>query len=293
MQMADVVDILQRLGFGEYEARAYTALLQRSPANGYELAKLSGLHRANVYSVLQKLEERGAVVSMDTPSGTRYAAVPPAELTQRLDTRFRDDLEAARRSLDELSSPVQHEYVWNTEGYAALLEHARTLLDGARERVHVALWPQESSQLAASLEAAASRGVEITTLCLGACAFECGGCMGKIFRYRTAPEHSSRWLMVVPDGEEVLAGEIVSEHEARAVRTRQPLLVELASWYIRHSIALGSVVGELGERLPELLSPATLSTLASLGPGGLQGGWLEYMRNLLNSSINHQPYKRR
>jgi hypothetical protein len=281
--MQDVVQILQRLGFGEYEAKAYTALLQHSPANGYELAKLSGLPRANIYGVLQKLEERGAVVSMDTPTVTRYAAVPPAELTQRLDSRFRDDLEAARRSLDELSSPLQHEYVWNTEGYAALLEQARTLLDGARERVLVALWPQESRQLAASLDAASSRGVEITTLCLGACAFECGGCRGHIFRYRTAPEQSKRSLLVVLDGEEMLAGEIVSEHEAQAVRTRQPLLVELASWYIRHSIALGAVVGELGDRLPDLLSPGTLSTLASLGPSGLQGGWLEYMRNLLSA----------
>jgi hypothetical protein len=282
--MADVVQILQRLGFGEYEARAYAALLQHSPANGYELAKLSGLPRANIYGVLQKLEERGAVVSMDTPSSTRYAAVPPDELTQRLDARFRDDLEAARSSLDELSNPVQHEYVWNTEGYAALLEQARTLLDGARGRVLVAVWPQESPHLAASLDAATSRGVEITTLCLGACAVECGGCRGSIFRYRAAPEHSSRWLLVVLDGEEMLAGEIMSEHEAHAVRTRQPLLVELASWYIRHSIALGAVVGELGDRLPKLLSPGTLSALASLGPGGLQVGWLEYMRGLLNMS---------
>ena len=61
--MADITALLQQLGFSEYEARAYLALLQRNPLNGYELAKVSGLPRANVYAVLQKLEsfatERG------------------------------------------------------------------------------------------------------------------------------------------------------------------------------------------------------------------------------------------
>ena len=73
--MADITALLQQLGFSEYEARAYLALLQRNPLNGYELAKVSGLPRANVYAVLQKLEERGAVVRLDMPSGARYAPV--------------------------------------------------------------------------------------------------------------------------------------------------------------------------------------------------------------------------
>jgi sugar-specific transcriptional regulator TrmB len=79
--MADLTALLQQLGFSEYEARAYLALLQRNPLNGYELAKLSGLPRANVYAALQKLEERGAVVRLDIPSRARYAPVAPTELT--------------------------------------------------------------------------------------------------------------------------------------------------------------------------------------------------------------------
>jgi HTH-type transcriptional regulator, sugar sensing transcriptional regulator len=55
----DVVDSLQQLGFTEYEARAYVALLQRYPVNGATVAKLAHLPRANVYDVLSKLEARG------------------------------------------------------------------------------------------------------------------------------------------------------------------------------------------------------------------------------------------
>ena len=52
--MKDTAQILQRLGFGDYEARAYTALLQRSPMTGYEIAKLSRIPRANVYDILPR-----------------------------------------------------------------------------------------------------------------------------------------------------------------------------------------------------------------------------------------------
>src|SRR3954447_12862902 len=66
--MADTVALLQQLGFGGYEARAYIALLQRNPLNGDELAKASGVPRSNVYTVLQKLEERGAVARLEMPA---------------------------------------------------------------------------------------------------------------------------------------------------------------------------------------------------------------------------------
>ena len=279
--MEDLVASLQRLGFGEYEARAYVTLLQRSPLTGYELAKVSGLPRANVYAVLPRLEERGAVLRVDTPSGPRYSPVPPLELTQRLSTRFQDDLATARRSLEEVSVPAEYEYVWNARGYDVVLETAGALLDTARERLLVATWPQEAEALSAHLGMAQERGVEITTLCLPSCRQECGGCRGNVFRYQVAPDQGNRWLVVVQDGAEVLAAEIGQRDEAFAVRTRQPIVVELTSWYVRHSIALATIAADLGERLPELLSPESLSALESLGPGA-HGGWLEHMRRAVS-----------
>ncbi len=302
--MPDIVQLLQELGFGDYEARAYVSLLQRSPLNGYELAKASGLPRANVYSVLDKLEERKAVVRVDTSSGTLYAAVPASELAGRIGSAFAENLSAAQQMLEEISAPPVYDFVWNARGYDALLDHARTLIDSARRGLLVATWSPEAIALAGNLAAAEERGVEITTLCLQGCAVECGGCRGQIFRYRLAPEYASRWLTLVQDDIEALAGEIGPGDEALTVRTRQRLLVELSAWYIRHSIALAGVVKDLGGQLPDLLSPQTLASLASLGPGvyhhnehsedvedvedtgsnsrSLEVGWLEYMQRAIN-----------
>jgi predicted transcriptional regulator len=286
--MTKIVTLLQRLGFGEYEAKAYVALLKRNPLNGYELAKASGLPRANVYAVLQKLEERGAVARLDTSEGARYAPVSPKALTQRLGSRFREDLHEARDSLEKIATPVEHEYVWNTRGYAALQEHASACVEATRKRLLVAVWPEEALALANHVARAEKRGVEITTLCLAACAKECGGCRGRIYRYRVAPEKRTRWLVLVSDEAEVLAGEISQGEEALTVRTRQPVLVELAAWYIRHSIALATLLSDVGSRLKHLLKPETKSVLASVGPAEHKAGWLEHMFQLLSSQEREQ-----
>jgi sugar-specific transcriptional regulator TrmB len=282
--MPKAAALLQELGFSDYEARAYVALLQRSPLNGYELAKASGLPRANVYSVLQKLEERGAVVRHDSPSGVRYAPVPPAALTGRLGDRYQSILDAAQRSLDEISSPAEHEYVWNARGYTVLLEQARELLGQVKERALVAIWPDEARLLAEPLAQAAARGVEIVTLCPTACVDECGGCRGQIYRYRVMSERQTRWLILVADDAVLLAGEIGADNDALAVHTQQQLLVSLVSWYIRHSIALAAVVSDLDSQLERLLEPETLATLRSVGPAARGDGWLEHMRSLLSRS---------
>jgi sugar-specific transcriptional regulator TrmB len=259
--MSEPVSVLQQLGFTEYKARANVALLQRSPLNGYELAKESGLPRANIYTVLQRLEERGAVVRQDTPSRARYRAVAPRELTGRIGGQIQANLARAEQALGELASPPEDRNVWNMRDYPALVEHARTLVNAAQIQLLVAISPEEAHALADFFVAAQVREVRLVTLCTAACPSECGSCRGQIYKYRVTPEQRSRWLMVVADAAEIVAGEIDDTAATRAIRTTQPLLVHLVTWYIRHSIALAAVLTDLGEQLTDLLQPETQAIL--------------------------------
>jgi DNA-binding MarR family transcriptional regulator len=276
---SDPVALLQQLGFGEYEARVYQALLRRSPLSGYEVARLSGVPRANVYGVLRKLEERLAVSRADTPDGVRYVPAPPRELLARLGNRFQEALEGALCTLEELAPPREPEAVWNTTGLPALMAQAVSLIDASLTSLLVAVWPSEAAELAASLAAAEDRGVAITTHCLAGCAARCAACRGDVYQYRVTPSPDARWLIVLADGGEVLAGEILAAAEegaspadpaAAAVRTRQRWLVDLIGWYIRHSIALAALLDEPGLTL----APATQAVLAAVGPAEGEAGWL-------------------
>ncbi len=279
--MADVIEQLQQLGFTEYEARAYVALLRQNPQNGYELAKTSGLPRANVYSVLEKLEERGAVVRLEETNSVRYAPIAPEELIRRLENKLQGSLKEAHASLDEVAQATAYENIFSIRGYAPMLEHARVLIDSAQTSVLLALEKTESAALKDSTEAAMLRGVKIVTLCLEACLEECGNCRGSLFRYHVEPLEESRWLVLLADGQEMLAGEIDAGEQTLAVSTRQRLLVSLASGYIRRSIALAALVNDLDTRLEDLLNPLTRATLAALGREDRQGGFLQQLRTLL------------
>jgi hypothetical protein len=88
----------------------------------------------------------------------------------------------------------------------------------------------------------------------------------------------SRSIIIIADNAELLFGTI-GEQQTTAVRTRQPQLIEMASWYIRHSIAVATLVGDLGENLENVISPHTRSVLQSVGPGY---GWIDSVRTLLS-----------
>ena len=274
-RISEALFLLHQLDFGTYEARAYATLLQHNPLNGYELAKASGIPRPNVYAVLRKLERRGAAVRLDTPSGLRYSPLPPSELLQRMRCHFFNTLDAARQTLERLAQPSEQAYVWNAQGYSALQGHAQAVLNEVSDRLLIGIWPQEAQTLAAETAHAEERGVEIITLCWAGCPSECGHCRGSIYRYHLTPEPRARWLVLVSDDDEVLAGEIGPAEEASTIYARQQLLVELASWYIRHTIALAVVLSDLGSRFEELLKPETQALLAALGPSGERNsGWL-------------------
>lgn len=294
MKDKDTVQLLQRLGFGDYEARAYLGLLRSGEMTGYEIARVSGVPRANVYDVLPRLEERGAVVRVDSPSGARYSAVRTSQLMPRLADRFNDDLTAAEKALADQGEVTGQDYSWNVEGYRSVIDHARTLVDEAEGELVMAVWPREARALANNLSNAQEREVSVTTLCLAGCVQECGNCQGNIHRYRLSPEEESRWLIVGIDGKEMLAGEVdnhenqsadQNDQEAYAIRTTHQMLVELGGWYVRNSIALATLVSDLGERLPAMLSPHAARVLSTLRRDGLAGGWLEQMRSVL-----HRPH---
>lgn len=274
--MADAADLLQELGFTEYEARAYIALLGAPDCNGYQVAKVSGIPRANVYSILEKLVGRGAVQRNDTKAGRRYTAMPPGQLLAGLGKRQKDRLAAAGEALADLEVPQAKTPVFNLDGRNELLMQAHELLEGARTNLVVAIQPAQAAVLAPALAAAHDRGVRIRTLCMEACRAECGGCVGTIHRHNLAPGGNTRWLLLVADNRRLIAAEITGG-TTRAIATEQPLIVELADAYIRQSLALATMAGALGERFDGLLSEKTQKILDDLHPEGGFFAWLDRM----------------
>lgn len=270
---------LEALGFSPYEARAYVALLRHHPATGYEVARTAAIPRPNVYGVLARLEARGAVRRVQTPEGARYIPVPPTELIGRLEATFQRTAADARRALSRLRATRGEEVAWNVRGYDRVLEQARAQVEATAHSLWVALTPSEARALAETLDAAHRRGVRVTTLCLEACPAPCGGCVGILYRYRVPPWDAGRWLVLVSDGAEVFSAEIGDRPErAGAVRTRHRVLVDLVTWYLRYSIALGQTLSDLGVAPAQMADAVRMRLPAA-------GAWLGHLRRTLRQEI--------
>jgi HTH-type transcriptional regulator, sugar sensing transcriptional regulator len=280
--MSDAAELLQQLGFGDYEARAYIALLQHNPLNGYELAKASGIPRANIYGVLQRLEERQAVIRVETEGSVRYLPVSPDQIIPQMGYHFQAVLDNTQRVLNELATPIQTDLSHNMLGYDALLDQAQYQIHAAQEELFLALWYPEAQALAEDIAHAAQRNIRLVTLCLQACPSECGGCCGDIYRYHLLPQQAVRWLIVVRDNSEMIMGEIGSSRTL-ALRTGQRSIIQMAVQYIQSSIAWAAVLTDPDTNLDQSLSSEAQRILHKLGTKNAETGWLTYMRGLLTA----------
>ena len=89
----ELLDVVKNLGFTEYEAKAYLALLLESPSTGYAVAKNSGVPRSKIYEVLENLTSRGDVlVSPGEPP--LYRALPAKDLIAMRKSRAEENAAA-------------------------------------------------------------------------------------------------------------------------------------------------------------------------------------------------------
>ncbi|MDV2481462.1 TrmB family transcriptional regulator [Methanoculleus sp. Wushi-C6] len=97
----NLLESLKSLGLTKYEALVYIGLLRVAGATATEIHETSGVPRASVYPVLDRLVQKELVsVSHTTPK--RFDAIPPDQGVENLMRRIESDAESAREALNAL-----------------------------------------------------------------------------------------------------------------------------------------------------------------------------------------------
>ena len=250
---SDPVDGLMKIGFSEYEAKAYIALQRGSPATGYQLSKLSGVPRSMIYEALGKLTARGAAMTLREEGTTKYAPVPADEFLDQLSREHEDLLVSLRDDLTNLASASDLEYVWNIEGHENIIAKAREMVGQAADRVYLAVLPRTAASLRSDLVDAISRGVRVVVYTTAAVDLAGARVVVTHVSQETLGQARGLGLILVIDGEEVLIGEWLSAAEARASWTSSPLLVFLAEHHLRTDLYLPQIMHLLGDRGLEII----------------------------------------
>lgn len=141
-----LLESLKSLGLTKYEALVYIGLLRVAGATATEVHEISGVPRASVYPVLDRLVQKELVsVSHTTPK--RFDAVPPDQGVENLMRRIESDAESARAALDavyreqELEGRGDREQIWTLYGEENIRARLADMFRNAEGSVEVlATW---------------------------------------------------------------------------------------------------------------------------------------------------------
>jgi len=137
-----VAESLRSLGLTKYESLVYIALIQASGATATELHELSGVPRASVYPVLERLSQK-RLVSVSNTSPKRFSPVKPDEAIRHLLQSIESDAESAKTALHQMYTQSQRpgkgnqELIWSYHGDEQIQARLIELLKHARERVQI------------------------------------------------------------------------------------------------------------------------------------------------------------
>jgi len=171
--MEDSLRHLQKLGFTNYEARAYVALLQDHPSTRYQLSQNAAIPESKIYEVVRRLQDRGIITGLQGRP-PRFVPLPPDQLVSQLERRAHESLEYLRDSFPRIEGQPAVQWLWNIEGHDEIIAQARGLLAEATKDILVAMWYAEAQVLAGDLRAANERGIPVTYLAYDRCGIDFG-----------------------------------------------------------------------------------------------------------------------
>ena len=246
--VSSIVDKLVAIGFSEYEAKAYIALLRDSPATGYQISKSCGVPRSMIYEVMDKLIARGAAMTLRSGRSTKYAPVPAVGFFDQLRDEHEQLISSLKGDLGHFASVPDLDYVWNLEGHDSIMARAREMIDQAEDRAYLALLPATFGELRPALVNASSRGVRVVVYTTSGLDLPGGRVVVLPTPEQALGNSGGLGLVLVIDGRELLIGEWLTATQARASWSSSRLLVFVAEHHLRTDLYLPQLLTLLGAR---------------------------------------------
>ncbi len=190
-------EALQKIGFSPIEANVYTTLCKHGALTGYEVAKLSGISRSNVYAALYSLQEKGKCVISEGET-TKYVALTKEELLLSTKRDF-----AATLSIIEQYYPASvevHEPYVTIRGYENVLDQIKNSILLCQSHLYLLCPTSYIESFIDELESTSKRA-NVTIICDKAITFQ-----GNVTTYYRRKRPTGFHLII--DTKSVLTGDI-------------------------------------------------------------------------------------
>lgn len=250
MENVTMIDKLLLFGLSRQESVIYMCLLKNSELTGYEVAKLTGISRSNVYNGLAALVEHGAAYVKEGAS-TKYVAV---SLNEFCDNYIRY-LQGVQVYL-MLNEPKRIE---NTDGYITIegkrhiSDKIHNMLKSTQKRIYFSANANLLEQWKKEIQELISKEIKVVLISdrLPEC-FREAYTEGKAIFYESLPEEDTensfcdrqKQVRLIIDSEYVLTGEITGSDSDTCLYSAQKNFVTVIKDAMRNEMELIKIKGK-------------------------------------------------
>lgn len=226
-----MIERLMLFSLTKQEATIYICLCQNGSMNGYEVAKLTGISRSNVYSSLASLVEKGGAYLMEGASN-KYLAVPVEELCDNHMRRMAEAKQFLQMRL--VQNKEDSEGYITIEGARHIEDKIRVMLSKVEMRLYLSIPACYIAHYLEQLEALAAKNIKVVLL-----TDEPVECSERIKVYVSGPKNKQIHLIV--DSAYVLTGDYTGEASDTCLYSGQKNFVNVLKEALRNEIQLSEL----------------------------------------------------
>lgn len=154
-----LIESLDTIGFSQYQASVYVAVLRLGSASAVDVANESSVPKSRVYDVLQELESQGYVETYQQGS-LRVRALDPAKMRERLETQAESLSNAAGRISELWQEPeIENGRISLLKRRETVYEQTQKYIQAADNEIQLSATPAQFELLRSALQEAINRDV--------------------------------------------------------------------------------------------------------------------------------------
>ncbi|WP_063563579.1 helix-turn-helix domain-containing protein [Paenibacillus sp. O199] len=237
--------MLQKFGFTQYESQVYEAIFaQDSPLDATSIVNYSNVPKAKIYEVLNRLIDKGIVLTTMHGKKKLYMAVDLQSIILKIRADFEKDIEELKTY--KIKRTFTDEHIWTLKDASSIASNIEQLIEEADSSILFLAWNEQMEKYRELLEQKEAEGVHVEVLAVG------GLQTSLAHKYSLIPmlEDSNlepSQLIIVDHGYLLFAG---IEHDSwKAIKTTSKPIVKAMTDYFYHDVALTQITKKYGDQL--------------------------------------------
>lgn len=223
----DLTELMKQFGLTKQEAVIYFTLLSESALTGYEIAKITGISRSNVYTSLAALVEKGCAYTIEETS-IKYTPVP---LDEFCNNKIKKLMEIKNILLSNMPAPKSEVEGYITiKGKENILNKAKNMISNAEYRLYLSAPDKILKLISDDIKKAAVKGLKVVLITDVPVNFE----GAEIY----ITKNPSFQIRLITDSSKVLTGDLNDDDFSTCLYSEKKNLIDLLKDSIKNEIKL-------------------------------------------------------